>query len=134
MPFVWGQPFAPFSKSDKVGKACEWNYTRDRDRNRHHWQRNAGFGREGEPSPFVMEQVDDEGFHLVEQKTPAKPKWGPQRGGRGGMRGGMRFLFEFFVCRGHPLGRVHVRVVLDAYKIYLAHEQRDNIIAFHFSA
>ena len=87
-----------------MGKACEWNYTRDRDRNRHHWQRNAGFGREGEPSPFVMEQVDDEGFHLVEQKTPSKPKWGPQRGGRGGMRGGMRFLFEFFVCRGHRLG------------------------------
>ena len=105
LPFVWGQPFAPFSKSDKVGKACEWNYTRDRDRNRHHWQRNAGFGREGEPSPFVMEQVDDEGFHLVEQKTPAKPKWGPQRGGRGGMRGGMRFLFQFFcICRRHPLG------------------------------
>ena len=36
-----------------------------------------------------MEQVDEEGFHLVEQKTPAKPKWGPgARGGRGGGRGG----------------------------------------------
>lgn len=86
------QPFAPFSKSDRVGRACEWNYTRDRERNRH-WQRNVGYGKEGEPSPFVMEQVDEEGFHLVEQKTPAKPKWGPQRGGRGGMRGGMRCVY-----------------------------------------
>lgn len=86
------QPFAPFSKSDRVGRACEWNFTRDRERNRH-WQRNVGFGKEGEPSPFVMEQVDEEGFHLVEQKTPAKPKWGPgARGGRGGMRGGMRWV------------------------------------------
>lgn len=82
------QPFAPFCKGDRVGRACEWNYTRDRERNRH-WQRNAGFGKEGEPSPFVMEQVDEEGFHLVEQKTPAKPKWGPGARGRGG-RGGMR--------------------------------------------
>ena len=74
-----------------VGRACEWNFTRDRERNRH-WQRNVGFGKD-EPSPFVMEQVDEEGFHLVEQKTPAKPKWGPgARGGRGGMRGGMRWV------------------------------------------
>ena len=50
------QPFAPFSKSDRLGRACEWNYTRDRERNRN-WQRNLGYGREGEPSPFVMEQV-----------------------------------------------------------------------------
>jgi hypothetical protein len=83
------QPFAPFSKSDRVGRACEWNIARERDR-RQYWQRGQ-FGKEGEPSPFVMEQVDEEGFHLVEQKTPAKPKWGPgARGGRGGMRGGMR--------------------------------------------
>jgi hypothetical protein len=93
------QPFAPYSKSDRVGRACEWNFARDRERNRH-WQRNAGFGKEGEPSPFVMEQVDEEGFHLVEQKTPAKPKWGPgARGGRGGMRGGMRWVRRFcLVC------------------------------------
>jgi hypothetical protein len=36
--------------------------------------------------------------------------------------------------QGSSLGRAHVGVVLDAYKIYLAHEQRDNISAFHFSA
>ena len=83
------QPFAPFSKNDRVGRACEWNFTRERERFRREWQR---YDRQGEPSPFVMEQVDEEGFHLVEQKTPAKPKWGPgARGGRGGMRGGMRY-------------------------------------------
>lgn len=104
--YTVAQPFAPFSKGDRVGRACEWNYTRDRERNRH-WQRNA-FGKEGEPSPFVMEQVDEEGFHLVEQKTPAKPKWGPgARGGRGG-RGGMRCFsfFLLFVCRQRSAARL----------------------------
>ena len=52
LPLV--QPFAPFSKSDRVGRACEWNFTRDRERFRRDWQR---YDRAGEPSPFAMEQV-----------------------------------------------------------------------------
>ena len=33
---------------------------------------------------WVTRQVDEEGFHLVEQKTAAKPFFGPgARGGRG---------------------------------------------------
>eukprot|EP00285_Hemiselmis_virescens_P012595 CAMPEP_0173390824 /NCGR_PEP_ID=MMETSP1356-20130122/16291_1 /TAXON_ID=77927 ORGANISM="Hemiselmis virescens, Strain PCC157" /NCGR_SAMPLE_ID=MMETSP1356 /ASSEMBLY_ACC=CAM_ASM_000847 /LENGTH=104 /DNA_ID=CAMNT_0014348305 /DNA_START=22 /DNA_END=332 /DNA_ORIENTATION=- len=77
-------PFAPFSKNDRLGRAVEWGGTRERDRR---WQKN----RTEEPSPFVYEQVDEEGFHLVDTKTTAKPKWGPgaRRGpmgqpGRGG--------------------------------------------------
>lgn len=83
-------PFAPYSKNDRLGRACEWTFTRDRDRR---WMRNRT---ETEPSPFVIEQVDEEGFHLVDTKTAAKPKWGPGarrpgvagQQGRGGARGG----------------------------------------------
>ena len=49
-----------------------------------------------EQSPFVIEQVDEEGFHLVDTKQIMKPKWGPGarrggmgfQGGRGGRGGG----------------------------------------------
>ena len=120
------QPFAPFSKNDRVGRACEWNFTRERERFRREWQR---YDRQGEPSPFVMEQVDEEGFHLVEQKTPAKPKWGPgARGGRGGMRGGMRYaacaakrVRQRGRCDGasHSRGGLCSRVVLTELSVFL---------------
>ena len=119
------QPFAPFSKNDRVGRACEWNFTRERERFRREWQR---YDRQGEPSPFVMEQVDEEGFHLVEQKTPAKPKWGPgARGGRGGMRGGMRYaacaakrVRQRGRCDGasHSRGGLCSRVVLTELSVF----------------
>ena len=66
-------PFAPFSKNDKLGRACEWTQTREKDRR---WQKNRQ-QQEPEQSPFVIEQVDEEGFHLVDTKAAAKPKWGP---------------------------------------------------------
>ena len=66
-------PFAPFSKNDKLGRACEWTLTREKDRR---WQKNRQ-QQEPEQSPFVIEQVDEEGFHLVDTKATAKPKWGP---------------------------------------------------------
>eukprot|EP00291_Cryptomonas_curvata_P025161 CAMPEP_0172159688 /NCGR_PEP_ID=MMETSP1050-20130122/5114_1 /TAXON_ID=233186 /ORGANISM="Cryptomonas curvata, Strain CCAP979/52" /LENGTH=143 /DNA_ID=CAMNT_0012829313 /DNA_START=9 /DNA_END=437 /DNA_ORIENTATION=- len=86
-------PFAPFSKNDRLGRACEWTQTREKDRR---WQKNRQ-QQEPEQSPFVIEQVDEEGFHLVDTKAAAKPKWGPgaprrgamSMGGRGGARGGM---------------------------------------------
>ena len=76
-------PYAPFNKSDRLGRACEWGNTRERDRR---WQ-NKNKAAE-EISPFIVEQVDEEGFHLVDTKTAAKPKWGPRRGGMGGRGGG----------------------------------------------
>ncbi|EKX53599.1 translation initiation factor 3, subunit D [Guillardia theta CCMP2712] len=84
-------PYAPFSKNDRLGRACEWIFTRDRESNWKHWTRNKG-GAETEASPFVIEQVDDEGFHLVDTKTTAKPKWGPgsRRPGMTNQRGGLR--------------------------------------------
>lgn len=66
-------PFVPFSKNDKLGRACEWTQTREKDRR---WQKNRQ-QQEPEQSPFVIEQVDEEGFHLVDTKAAAKPKWGP---------------------------------------------------------
>ncbi len=66
-------PFAPFSKNDKLGRACEWTQNKDKDRR---WQKNRPM-QEPEQSPFVIEQVDEEGFHLVDTKAAAKPKWGP---------------------------------------------------------
>ncbi|KAJ1470140.1 hypothetical protein T484DRAFT_1848859 [Baffinella frigidus] len=76
-------PFAPFSKNERLGRACEWTFSnRDRDRK---WPRNNTRG-DAEPSPFVIEQVDEEGFHLVDTKQIMKPKWGP-----GARRGGMGF-------------------------------------------
>jgi len=59
------------------------------------WPRNNVRG-DTEQSPFVIEQVDEEGFHLVDTKQIMKPKWGPGarrggmgfQGGRGGRGGG----------------------------------------------
>lgn len=45
-------PYAPFNKSDRLGRACEWGNTRERDRR---WQ-NKNKATE-EISPFIVEQV-----------------------------------------------------------------------------
>lgn len=117
-------PYAPYSKSDKLGRFADWNDLSSENR-----QSAAGppstqnvrgggpggrrrdgtqaFG-SGTASAFAYFHVEDESsFSLVDNKTAAprrggafnrgrgNPRGGPAYGGRGGMRGG----------RGGPAGR-----------------------------
>ncbi|RKP25175.1 eukaryotic translation initiation factor 3 subunit D [Syncephalis pseudoplumigaleata] len=100
-------PYAPFGKSDKLGRAADWyqaeqaagrDERRRRDRNRDQYQ---AYGSSG-ASAFVYQHEDDEGsFMVVDRSAPAKRTvtrpaaaggagGGRGRGGRGGGRGGGR--------------------------------------------
>lgn len=88
-----GIPFAPFVKSDRLGRVSDWNQASNhRDR-----RYNNNFG--GGAGVFDHKDEDESSFSLVDSKPKLKPKYGqrvykkfPQnrrnpRRGRGGFRG-----------------------------------------------
>eukprot|EP00898_Chlorokybus_atmophyticus_P000696 jgi/Chlat1/1627/Chrsp127S01887 len=67
-------PYAPFNKSDKLGRASDWT--------------NQGYkygGRYGDRTGGVnmafnfFHENDEESFHLVDSRPPPRPKYGPRR-------------------------------------------------------
>jgi translation initiation factor 3 subunit D len=72
-------PFAPFSRSDKLGRIADW--TRNFNQNRSNNSRNpsdAVFDFTGDDSFGGLAADEDASFRLVDGKPPPKPKFGPK--------------------------------------------------------
>lgn len=68
-------PYAPFNKSDKLGKSADWSWQqRYREKNRDRLQA------EGKDQPASFFEGDEDSFKLVDNKPVHKPKYfGPRR-------------------------------------------------------
>ncbi|EIM85696.1 translation initiation factor eIF-3 subunit D [Stereum hirsutum FP-91666 SS1] len=93
-------PYAPYSKSDKLGRFADWNdLSGDNRQGQGHSSQNArggGRGRRdnaqafgsGAPSAFAFQVEDESTFSLVDNKTSAPRRGGGFARGRGAGRGG----------------------------------------------
>ncbi|KAJ8497908.1 hypothetical protein OPV22_008460 [Ensete ventricosum] len=75
-------PFAPFSRSEKLGRVADWTRNSNFAAN---LSRSAGGGRDGvfdfaldESSALAGAATDDSSFRLVDGKPPPRPKFGPR--------------------------------------------------------
>eukprot|EP00475_Leptophrys_vorax_P007596 TRINITY_DN14812_c0_g1_i1.p1 TRINITY_DN14812_c0_g1~~TRINITY_DN14812_c0_g1_i1.p1 ORF type:complete len:583 (-),score=51.69 TRINITY_DN14812_c0_g1_i1:242-1990(-) len=67
-------PYAPFNKSDRVGRAADWTSQGFR-----RYDRERGGGAGGVNAAFSFFQEDEDSFQLVDSKPGAKPRYGPRR-------------------------------------------------------
>ncbi|KAI0068546.1 translation initiation factor eIF-3 subunit D [Artomyces pyxidatus] len=102
-------PYAPYSKSDKLGRFADWNDISGDNRQSAAGAANlraGGRGRRdgaqafgsGAPSAFAFQVEDESSFSLVDNKTSAPRRGGGFARGRGGGRGGNSY------GRGAPRG------------------------------
>lgn len=72
-------PFAPFSRSDKLGRIADWtrNFNNNNNPNRSKNPADTAFDFTSDPS-FPNFAEDDSSFRLVDGKPPPRPKFGPK--------------------------------------------------------
>ncbi|KAL0006668.1 hypothetical protein SO802_008170 [Lithocarpus litseifolius] len=74
-------PFAPFSRSDKLGRIADWTHTNFNNPNQNHSKNpsDSVFDFSNDDSfPSSGAADDDSSFRLVDNKPPPKPKFGPK--------------------------------------------------------
>ncbi|XP_058196809.1 eukaryotic translation initiation factor 3 subunit D-like [Rhododendron vialii] len=78
-------PFAPFSRSDKLGRIADWtrsNYNHPSNRNPNNHRNNnpsdSAFDFTGDDSFGLNNPDDDSSFRLVDGKPPPRPRFGPK--------------------------------------------------------
>lgn len=78
-------PFAPFSRSDKLGRIADWtrsNYNHPNNRNPNNHRNNnpsdSAFDFTGDDSFGLNNPDDDSSFRLVDGKPPPRPRFGPK--------------------------------------------------------
>ncbi|VDB97121.1 unnamed protein product [Peniophora sp. CBMAI 1063] len=95
-------PYAPYSKTDKLGRFADWNDIAGDNRqglNANQNQRTGGRNRRegtqafgsGAPSAFAFQVEDESSFSLVDNKTSQPRRGGPFARGRGTGRGGAAY-------------------------------------------
>jgi translation initiation factor 3 subunit D len=100
-------PYAPYSKSDKLGRFADWNdisggggqatgASSNTRSNRGRRDGGQAFG-SGAPSAFAFQVEDESTFSLVDNKTSAPRRGGAFSRGRGAGRGG-----NTYGARGFP--------------------------------
>ncbi|XP_059658988.1 eukaryotic translation initiation factor 3 subunit D-like [Cornus florida] len=73
-------PFAPFSRSDKLGRIADWtrNYNPNRNQNNPRNAADSVFDFTGDDTLGALAADDDSSFRLVDGKPPPRPKFGPK--------------------------------------------------------
>ncbi|KAI0322503.1 eukaryotic translation initiation factor 3 subunit 7 [Amylostereum chailletii] len=94
-------PYAPYSKSDKLGRFADWNDLSGDSRQPTGASTNTRSGRgrrdgaqafgSGAPSAFAFQVEDESSFSLVDNKTSAPRRGGGFSRGRGASRGGIGY-------------------------------------------